>query len=70
MDRKETALAMSRTFYRSIALAKGFTTDIDVSELELIKHSDQQKCYNFSAKLLTSAGDETGTASRDYLHYF
>ncbi|MBD5546284.1 MAG: hypothetical protein HDQ97_02615 [Lachnospiraceae bacterium] len=55
-------LAMSRTFYRSIALAKSLTTDIRVSELELIKRSDQQECYNFSAKLITSAGDEAGTA--------
>ena len=55
-------LAMSRTFYRSIALSKGLTADIKVSELELIKRSDQQECYNFSAKLLTSVGDEAGTA--------
>lgn len=55
-------LAMSRTFYRSIALAKDLTTDIKVSELELIKRSDQQECYDFSAKLLSSSGDEAGTA--------
>ena len=55
-------LAMSRTFYRSVALAKDLTTDIRVSELELIKCSDQQECYNFSAKLLSSVGDEVGTA--------
>ena len=55
-------LAMSRTFYRSIELAKGLTTDIRVSGLELIKRADQQECYNFSAKLSTPAGDEAGTA--------
>lgn len=56
-------LAMSRTFYISVALAKDLTTDISVSELSLTKRSDQQECYNFSAKLLSSAGDEVGTAS-------
>ncbi len=55
-------LAMSRTFYISIALAKDLTADIRVSELELIKSSDQQECYTFSAKLLSSAGDEAGIA--------
>lgn len=55
-------LAMSRTFYKSVALAKSLSTDIKVSELELVKRSDQQECYDFSAKLITSAGDEAGTA--------
>lgn len=55
-------LAMRRTFYKSIALAKSLTADIEVSELELVKRSDQQECYDFSAKIITSAGDEAATA--------
>lgn len=55
-------LAMSRTFYKSIALAKSLNIDIKASEIELTKRSDQQECYNFSTEIKTSAGDGVATA--------
>lgn len=50
-------LVKSRTFYRSIVLAKDFGSDIEAGEIELKKRSDNQECYTFSADIKTSVGD-------------
>lgn len=55
-------LAMNRTFYQSIALAKQYNSDIEAGEVELKKCSGEQECYTFSAELKTSAGDSVATA--------
>lgn len=55
-------LAMSRTFYRSITMAKNFSSDIKTGEIELKKCSGEQECYTFSAEIKTSAGNLAATA--------
>lgn len=55
-------LAKSRTFYRSIALAKDFGSDIEAGEIEFTKRSDDQECYTFFAEIKTSAGDPVAAA--------
>lgn len=50
-------LAMNRTFYQSITLARQFNSDIEAGEIELTKCSGEQECYTFSAEIKTSAGD-------------
>lgn len=56
-------LAMSRTFYQSIELAKSLSSDIEASEVELTKRSDEPESYSFSAKIKTSEGKTAATAS-------
>lgn len=60
-------LAMSRTFYRSIALTKDFNSDIEAGEIMLTKRSGEEECYTFSAEIKTAAGtpaaDTRGTIS-------
>lgn len=55
-------LAMSRTFYRSITLAKKFSSDIKTGEVELKKRSGEQECYTFSVSIKTSGGNTVATA--------
>lgn len=55
-------LAMSRIFYRSIALALKFDSDIEADEIKLTKRSKEQECFDFSAKMKTSAGDFAATS--------
>lgn len=56
-------LAMSRTIYRSAALARDFSSDIEADKIELTKRTSEQECYDFSAELKTSAGDSAAAAS-------
>lgn len=55
-------LTKSRSFYKSIALAKDLGADIETGEMELTKRSDEQDCYTFSAEIKTSAGDPAAVA--------
>lgn len=55
-------LAMSRTFYRSIALTKDFNSDIEAGEIMLTKRSGEEECYTFSAEIKTAAGAPAANA--------
>lgn len=55
-------LAMSRTFYRSIALAKEFNSDIEAGEVALTKRSGEEECYTFSAEIKTTGGEPAADA--------
>lgn len=55
-------LAMNRTFYQSVTLARQFDSDIEAGEIELAKCSGGQECYTFSAEIKTSAGDSAAAA--------
>ena len=55
-------LAMNRTFYQSITLARQFDSDIEAGEIELAKCSGEQECYTFSAEIKASAGDSVAAA--------
>lgn len=56
-------LAMNRTFYRSIALAKDFHSDIDSDKVTLTKRSGEGECYTFSAEIKTAAGNPAANAN-------
>ena len=56
-------LTMSRMIYRSAALAKDYSSDIDAGNIELTKYSEKEECYDFSAELKTSAGNPAAKAS-------
>ena len=56
-------LTMSRTIYRSAALAKDFGSDISADDVELTKRPGEEECYDFSAEITTSAGDPAAKAS-------
>jgi hypothetical protein len=50
-------LVRNRTFYRSIALAKQFNSDMEAGEIELVQRAGEQECYTFSAEIKTIEGD-------------
>lgn len=56
-------LAMSRSIYRSAALAKEIGSDIHAGSVELTKRSGEEECYDFSAEIKTSAGNPAAKAS-------
>ena len=56
-------LAMSRSIYRSAALAKEIGSDINAGSVELTRRSGKEECYDFSAEIKTSAGNPAAKAS-------
>lgn len=56
-------LAMSRSIYRSAALANEIGSDINADSVELTKRSGKEECYDFSAEIKTSAGNPVAKAS-------